>query len=92
MKIYVMTDLEGVTGVHSSRQSKPAETREYLEATRLLMADVAALAEGLQQAGATEIWAFDGHGGGGNFRAEGMVSGVKYVAGGGAVSNPRRDV
>ena len=70
-----------MTGVWRFRQTKERETPEFREAARLLMGDIAAVAEGLQKAGVKEIYAVDGHGGGNNFVPELMVSGVKYITG-----------
>ena len=81
MKIYIETDLEGVTGVFQFRQTRERNTPEYREAVRLLMGDIAAVAEGLKRGGATEIFALDSHGGGNHFIPECMVSGVRYITG-----------
>ncbi len=81
MKFFINTDLEGATGVFKFRQTKERGTPEFYSAMKLLMGDVAAVAEGLKQAGATEIIALDGHNGGNNFIPECMVQGVKYVTG-----------
>ncbi len=81
MKIYIVTDLEGVTGVFKFAQTREKGTPEFHEAMRLLMGDIAAVAEGLRQGGATEILVLDGHDGGDNFIPECMVAGVQYVTG-----------
>ena len=81
MKIYICTDLEGATGVYNFTQTRGKGTPENLEAIRLLMGDIAAVAEGLGEAGADEIWVRDGHGGGDNFIPKYMVAGVRYVTG-----------
>ena len=81
MKIYIVTDLEGATGVFKFRQTREKDAPEFREAMRLLMGDAAAVAEGLKQAGATEILVLDGHDGGNNFIPECMVSGVRYITG-----------
>lgn len=52
MKIYITTDLEGVTGVFKFKQTREKETYEFHTAIKLLMGDIAAVAEGLRQAGA----------------------------------------
>jgi len=80
MKIYIATDLEGATGVFKWDQGTPG-TPEFRDAMKLLMEDVAAVAEGLKQAGVKEIYASDGHSDGNNFIAEYMISGVKYITG-----------
>jgi len=81
MRIYIVTDLEGATGVFKFRQTREKESPEFREAIRLLMGDVAAVAEGLKQAGVDEIYVLDGHDGGNNFIPECMVAGVRYITG-----------
>ncbi len=81
MKIYICTDLEGVTGVFKFKQTREQDTPDFREAMRLLMGDVAAVAEGLREGGATEILVIDGHDGGNNFLPECMVPGVRYLTG-----------
>lgn len=81
MKIYIVTDLEGATGVFKFRQTREKDSPEFREAMRLLMGDVAAVATGLREAGAREIYVLDGHDGGDNFIPECMVSGVRYITG-----------
>jgi len=61
MKIYIMVDLEGITGVVSSeRQARPGSDG-YEEARRLLMSDLNAAVEGALEGGATEIVVYDMH-------------------------------
>ncbi len=65
MKIFLMTDLEGVAGVTSfSDQTNPGSPY-YLAARKLLTAEVNAAVEGLLKAGASDILVMDGHGAGG---------------------------
>ena len=65
MKIYIMTDLEGVAGVVDF-ESQTYDTGKYYEkAKELLTAEVNAAVEGAMRAGATEILVCDGHGQGG---------------------------
>ncbi len=74
MKVYVVCDLEGTAGVadqvHQCRfehDSGDAGYRPgtfgpfYLQARRLATLELNALVEGVLAAGATEIWAWDGH-------------------------------
>ncbi|WP_135547950.1 M55 family metallopeptidase [Paenibacillus cymbidii] len=65
MKVYMMTDLEGVCGVLGFDQWAVPEGRYYDEAKRLLTLEVNAAIEGFCAAGATEIDVIDGHGHGG---------------------------
>jgi len=65
MKIYIMTDLEGVAGVVDF-ETQAYETGKYYEkAKELLTAEVNAAVEGAIQAGAKEVLVCDGHGAGG---------------------------
>ena len=65
MRVYVMTDLEGVSGVWSSELQCLPTGREYDTARRLLTGEVNACVDGLLAAGATEVVVADGHGAGG---------------------------
>ena len=79
-KIYVMTDLEGASGVYKFTQTHETETPLSRQARGFFMGDVAAVVRGLRDGGATEIVVLDGHGN----RAllpELMVPGAKYVTG-----------
>jgi len=66
MKIYIMTDLEGISGV--SRKEQVDNSDPY--ALRRLMADVNAAVRGAFDGGADEVFVEDGHGGGKNFIRE----------------------
>ncbi len=78
-KIYILTDLEGASGVYKfaqTRESGPLndQAKEYL------MGDIAAVVRGLRDAGATEIIVLDGHGSQA-FVPHLMVPGAKYITG-----------
>jgi len=62
MKVYIMTDLEGVAGVLDSKNWCFSEGRYYLKAKELLTMEVNAAIEGFIAGGATEILVADGHG------------------------------
>jgi D-amino peptidase len=67
MKIYLMTDLEGVAGVWKweDRDDPSAENLEYrLRCRRLLTQEVNAAVAGFFEGGATEVIVNDGHGAG----------------------------
>ncbi len=81
MRVIVLTDLEGVSGVVVWDQSRNRESHRYQEACRLLMGDIAAAVEGCLEAGATDILVTDGHGGGFNFMPELMHPGARYLTG-----------
>ena len=65
MKILMMTDLEGVSGVVSFVDQGYADGRYHERAKKLLTAEVNAVVDGLLAAGATDVLVIDGHGPGG---------------------------
>jgi D-amino peptidase len=62
MKIYIMTDLEGVAGIMDFDDWCMPESRYYESAKELLTLEVNAAVRGFFQGGATEIVVADGHG------------------------------
>jgi len=82
-KIYVMTDLEGITYVVREEQTS-GQGSEYEEACRLLTGDVNAAIEGALKGGASEVVVNDLHGarGGFNFVPDLLHEGARYVTGG----------
>ncbi len=81
MKIYIITDLEGVAGVVLPVQASRG-TGEYEEARRLLTAEVNAAIEGILMVNPeAEILVNDGHNGGFNLVLEDMHEEAKIVHG-----------
>ncbi len=87
MKIYIMTDCEGVAGVLNSRDWGHSDGRYYDVAKELLTREVNAAIAGFAAAGADEFLVCDGHGPGAinplllDERAEllrGLVNGYPY--------------
>ncbi len=66
MKIYVHTDLEGVTGIDTIEMIQRDSAR-YQDCCRFLMEDLNAAVDGLFAGGATHVTVLDSHGGGKNF-------------------------
>lgn len=62
MKVYIMTDIEGVCGLVNFEDWARPEGRYYEEGRKLLTLEVNAAVEGFYAAGATEILVADGHG------------------------------
>lgn len=62
IKIYVETDLEGVSGVYKFEQTRTKDTPLNIRACEYFMDDLAAVVRGLRDGGATEIIVVDGHG------------------------------
>ena len=61
-KIYIITDLEGISGVYKFDQAWVKDTPLNIKACEYFMADVAAVVRGLRDGGATEVVVCDGHG------------------------------
>jgi D-amino peptidase len=80
LKIYVMTDLEGVSGVYKFAQTREKDTPLNIQAGEYFMQDLAALVRGLRDGGATEILVIDGHGSQAVIPHM-MEPGAKYITG-----------
>ncbi|MCX5642119.1 MAG: M55 family metallopeptidase [Candidatus Omnitrophica bacterium] len=82
MKVYISTDMEGVSGVVTFQQTgRDEKGEEYEKARHLLTADVNAAVEGALSAGAREIVVMDGHGGGHHFIIEELHPAGRYIIG-----------
>lgn len=79
-KIYILTDLEGISGVFKFKQTREKDTPQNIEACEYFMDDLSAVVRGLFDGGATEILVCDGHG---NqcVIPHMMEPGVKYITG-----------
>jgi D-amino peptidase len=62
IKIFIETDLEGVSGVFNFTQTREKGSPENLKACEYFMGDLAAVVKGLKDGGADEIVIIDGHG------------------------------
>ena len=81
MKVYIATDLEGISGVTVWEQTRDRTTQLYQQARCLLTREVNAAVQGCLHGGATEVIVLDGHGGGFNFVPEEMHTGATWVTG-----------
>ncbi len=80
MKIFVMVDMEGVSGI--CRKSQVAADGEHYQAgRRLLTRDVNTCVEGCLAGGATRIVVRDAHGSGFNLNWEDLNPGAEYIQG-----------
>ena len=77
MKIYILADMEGVSGIRMMEQVK-RDSPQYLPACDLMMQDINVAVEAAIDAGATEVVACDTHGGGGQVRVDKMDSRAVY--------------
>ncbi|NQU52150.1 MAG: M55 family metallopeptidase [Bacteroidetes bacterium] len=80
LKIYVNTDLEGISGVFNFTQTREKGSPENLLACEYFMDDLAAVIRGLRDGGATEVVVLDGHGNQAVIPHL-MVHGATYVTG-----------
>ncbi len=78
MRVYIMTDLEGVSGVHDIANWCERKSPNYLQAKELLTLEVNAAIAGFRAAGATDILVADGHGCGGILPGR-LAGGVELV-------------
>ncbi len=79
-KIYILTDLEGISGVFKFGQTREKDSPWNIHACEYFMDDLSAVIRGLLDGGATEILVVDGHG---NqcVIPHMMEPGIKYVTG-----------
>lgn len=80
IKIYVNTDLEGISGVFKFAQTREKDTPLNIQACEYFMGDLAAVVRGLRDGGATEVIILDGHGPQAVLPHL-MVPGAKYITG-----------
>ena len=78
MKVAIMTDLEGISGVDRFEQMEPEGGYRY--ACERLMADTNAAVDGAISAGAETVYVVDGHGTGRNFIDELLDPRAKHVS------------
>jgi D-amino peptidase len=62
MKVYIVCDLEGVAGVVDFKKQFIEDGAYYQQAIRLATGELNALIDGLLEGGATEVYAWPGHG------------------------------
>ena len=79
-KIFIMTDLEGASGVYQFAQTRDADPQTGQRAKEYLMEDIRHVVRGLRAGGATDILVVDGHGSGA-FVPHLMEPGAKYMTG-----------
>ncbi|HSA00020.1 MAG TPA: M55 family metallopeptidase [Candidatus Paceibacterota bacterium] len=61
-RIYVVTDLEGISGVYQFAQTRETDTPLARQAREYFMGDLAAVVRGLRDGGATDVLVLDSHG------------------------------
>jgi D-amino peptidase len=82
MRVYIATDLEGVSGVYRFEQTREYGTPANIEARHLLMGEVNAAVEGAFDGGATRVAVWDGHDGSKSFFPEQLDERAEMIMGG----------
>jgi D-amino peptidase len=82
MKIFVMVDMEGISGIVKREQVSRSESL-YAKGCEYIVGDVNACVEGLVQGGADEIVVRDAHSSGFNFIWDRLDPRAEYIQGGG---------
>jgi len=80
LRIYIVTDLEGASGVYKFAQTREPGNPLGEKAKEYLMGDIAAVVRGLRSANVFDIVVLDGHGSQA-FVPHLMASGAKYITG-----------
>ncbi len=80
LRIYIVTDLEGASGVYKFAQTREPGNPLGEKAKEYLMGDIAAVVRGLRAAGVTDIVVLDGHGSQA-FVPHLMEPGARYITG-----------
>jgi len=80
LRIYIMTDLEGASGVYQFAQTRDPDPALGQRAKEYLMEDIRHVVRGLRAGGATDIFVVDGHGSQA-FVPHLMEPGAKYLTG-----------
>ena len=90
MKIYILADMEGISGIRTLDQVK-FDSPEYAEGRKLMMDDINAAIDAAYRAGATEVVACDTHGGGGQVKLAEMDPRAVYETPNGWLLMPSLD-
>jgi len=80
LRIYIVTDLEGASGVYKFSQTREPGNPLGEKAKEYLMGDIAAVVRGLRDANVTDIVLLDGHGSQA-FVPHLMAPGARYITG-----------
>lgn len=78
MKIYILADMEGISGIRMEEQVRRDGSPEYTQGKRLMMQEINVAVAAAFEAGATEVVACDTHGGGGQIELDQMDARAIY--------------
>lgn len=78
MKLFVMADMEGISGIHMMRQVKKDFPEDYAYGKKMLMKEINFVVDALFRLGADEVVVRDGHAGGYNIDMGEMDGRARY--------------
>lgn len=78
MNVYLMVDIEGISGIYTKEQVSPREAR-FQEGRRFMTAEINACIKGLKEAGVSKIYVHDCHGGGYSVLYEELSADADYL-------------
>lgn len=81
MNIYIMVDMEGISGITNPEQVSTMDGKYYSEGRRYMTWDVNACVEGCKAAGVDKIIVRDAHSGGKNLIWEELSPNAEYIVG-----------
>jgi D-amino peptidase len=79
LKVYIVTDMEGISGVNREEMVNQGAGEWYAQGRRLMMGDINAAIRGAFDGGATEVLVCDGHGGAPHLILEDMDERAEYA-------------
>src|SRR4030095_16994060 len=82
-KVFMITDMEGVSGIFDTElQCLPYQSPRWEESRKLLTGEINAAVDGLFEGGATEVVVLDGHSSGQNLSVSDIHPRVRLLTGG----------
>src|SRR5215475_12451567 len=82
-KVFMITDMEGVSGIFETElQCLPNQSPRWEESRKLLTGEINAAVDGLLEGGATEVVVLDGHSSGQNLSASDIHPRARLLTGG----------
>lgn len=81
MKVFITADMEGASGITSTKQCSPKEKNEYERGRKFLTGDVNAAIRGAVNAGASEVLVNDSHGPMTNILIEDLEESARLISG-----------
>src|SRR6266851_10443574 len=81
LKIFIVTDMEGVGGVNNADEQLLPGQRRFDESRRLLVGEINAAIQGLLEAGAGQVVVWDGHDGSRSLSIEDIDPAAELIQG-----------